>query len=135
MRCPECGKMAAYSVADSPESNLELETIAEENSVSVQVNGTVKVTLNSECCGSELKEFEFELSDCRVELTRAVVDPPCTCTEFEFKAEDVSAVEFQVKRKTQYGYELTAEVVCACGGTTGRADFLDSIAASCMDEI
>lgn len=59
MKCPSCNKFATYSTDQEPE--VELESTGNEDGV--EVHGTVHIVLLSECCGDELKESEFELSE------------------------------------------------------------------------
>jgi len=57
MICPSCNKFAAYDTSEDPDFDLE----AIVNGDSIEVTGTCRVVITSECCGDELREASFNI--------------------------------------------------------------------------
>lgn len=75
MKCPSCNKFAGYDTGTEPEVELE----STGDGAGVEVHGTVRIVLTSECCGDELKESTFEVSE--VFDGEAVLDAIMTAAE------------------------------------------------------
>jgi hypothetical protein len=60
MRCPDCNKFVSYDDTTEPEHNLE---INDNGDGSMQVTGDVKIVLTCAECGTELKEYTFEVDE------------------------------------------------------------------------
>lgn len=164
MKCPSCNKFATYDTSAEPEVDLEVDAQPSEDetgkaaqTVGASVTGTCRIVLTSECCGDELKEATFDISE-EFELERS---EGCECDLSEVTAED-SEVELTDRRNTEkvtiakrgpnkgqevrnpipsryqtqfYGASMTITVSCACGKTSESTGWSDFIQASSMDEM
>ena len=55
--CQSCNKFASYDESHEP----EMDSMEEPDIDSEQILGNVRVCLASECCGDEMKEYNFEV--------------------------------------------------------------------------
>lgn len=174
MLCPSCNKFCAFSTDNEPEADLNIEstlaTVADANSddkskeiddpdnAIASITGSVRIVLTSECCGDEMKESTFDISDLDVEITRA---EGCAC---DLTSLDVESSSSEITDRTAntkvtiakrgpnkgqqvikhipsryakrfYGCSVEIEVSCKCGKTTSSATFTDEVQASGMDEM
>lgn len=165
MKCPSCNRFAAYDTGEEPEVNVEVESellkmtgVGEDEKndpdrATAMVSGDCRIVLKAECCGEELKEANFEISDVELEIARA---EGCTCDLTDLSVEASGEIsdrnEMQSKRtkkdgtvvvkavpyryqKRFFGAQLTIEVSCECGKTTATEDWADEVQASSMDEL
>ena len=162
MLCPSCNKFAAYDTSAEPEIEVEVEIdpgdektddAADKDHVTAMVTGNARIFLTAECCGDELKEAQFEISQMDFELTRA---PECTCDLSDLSVDASGEVtdrsETQTKKtkkdgtvvvrnipyryqKRFYGVDAEITVSCSCGKTTATEHFTDEVQASGMDEL
>lgn len=157
MRCPSCNKFAAYDTSGEPEMNIDSDISQPDpeskDLVAVSVTGDVRIVLSAECCGDELKEYNFDISE-DMEIERA---EGCDCDLTDMNV-DVSSVELTERvqstetrqkkdgtvvtrslparaQKRFYGYSGQAEIKCACGKTKDTIELGDEVQASSMDEL
>jgi hypothetical protein len=171
MLCPSCNKFAAFSTDNEPEVEVEVDEVSlgtlddngepgkeDPDTATARVSGTCRIVLTSECCGDDMKESNFDISDVDIEVTRA---EGCTCDLTELEAEYDSAeitdrnesekvtiakrgpnkgkevrktIPYRYQKRF-YGASVDITVKCGCGKTSGEATWTDEIQASGMDEL
>lgn len=62
MRCPSCNKFATNDTSTEPEVQID-DNNQDPNTGELEVTGNVRIVLTSECCGDELSEFTFDISE------------------------------------------------------------------------
>jgi hypothetical protein len=164
--CPSCNKFAALDSSSEPEINVGVESEllvtdpdepSDVDKATARVNGDCRIVLTSECCGEEMKETTFEISDVDIDIARA---EGCNCDltalEVEASGEIVDRQETSEPKtykigpkkgqtvdvpipprfqKRFYGAELEITVSCACGKTMGTEQWKDECQASSMDDL
>jgi len=164
MVCPSCNKFPAYDTSTEPEveiNDCDAEPVKEEPTKAVAiVSGSVRIVLTSECCGEEMKEATFDISDLQVDIEKAV---DCTCENWlegiEAETDGAEIVDrsetskpFTYKtgpkkgqtvdkpipyryQKRFYGASVPIAINCACGKQVGGTTFEYEVQASGMDEL
>ena len=145
--CPSCNKFAALEMQEPEVNDLEISMFdAEEDATELSggVTYSVRICRNSECCGDEMKEGNF---DGEIDLTvEGHTGEDC---DLSVEEDGIEALEEGGGRyaKSYFGFELTGRVSCACGqdvkitecnATSFDADIFtitDKMAASEMDEL
>lgn len=140
MRCPDCNKFVPYDDSQEPEHNLDVDDTG-------HVTGDVRIVLPCGECGTELKEYSFDID------IQAEIDHKCEGEDPDYSVE-VSSVELTTQSDcginkrtgkpnkfnpryatTYYGFSLTGEVRCSCGKATIEFTAEDKVSASSMDEM
>lgn len=162
MKCPSCNKFAAQSADNEPEmDDLDLNVSydakkPEENGV--QITGSVRIVVSSECCGDELKEATFEVD---IDLTDDCKDHMGPGHDLSIRDQSASMLDEYESTKTKtlksgkvvtrhippryqthyYGVDVEVDVVCTCDEGKGEerfkahGAFSDKIPAGGMDEL
>lgn len=65
MRCPGCNKFPSFDTSNEPEVDLSVE----DSGGAVNVTGTVRIVLTSECCSEECKDATFDVEE---DITKAI---------------------------------------------------------------
>lgn len=140
-RCLSCNKFAALETQEPEESQLDVEGEAENlntetgvASTSFRITGDIRVVRNSECCGDEMKEANFEV-DVEGEIEHKEGCDPFEY-ELEVEMENGEATETGGARyaKNMVGFACDFEVKCSCGASE-TVHHEDSQAASYYDEL
>lgn len=163
MLCPSCNKFAAYETSAEPEIedlDITAQVDGETKDVTVDISGSARIVLTSECCGDELKEATFDI-DVSLDVEKA---SDCTCgdawmDDLEAEADGPELTDRQESSKPKtyktgpkkgqtiqvpipyryqrryFGVETRIAVNCGCGKEIGSVDFKDEIQASGMDEL
>jgi hypothetical protein len=77
MRCSSCNKFAANDTSNPPEVELNFEYSPD----SVEVQGTVRISLTSECCGEELSEYTFNVEEDVTDKIRLALEVAANAVE------------------------------------------------------
>lgn len=147
MRCPDCNKFVSYDADGDPEIDVE---VSEDG----QITGTVRIVNACGECGTELKEYTFDVDD------SSIVDDVATHHKDKFKhkgkdsdrsleisddggsrteetvTKDRHGKQIKLSRYMKHLYcaEATFTVTCACG-ETWEVGWSDNVQASGMDEL
>lgn len=133
VRCPDCNKFASYD-------GVEAETM-DESIDGVTFYSSVRVYLPCADCGTELKEYTFEVEqelihDC------TMVGPELQIASWDVNGSDRR--EFQDAKgrpinpryqKTFYGYEGSLKWECPECGFTDEVDLRDDAQASYFEQL
>jgi|SRR5581483_9271246 len=108
MRCPNCNKFPAFDIQE-PEEDLQVEA--------GHVTGTVRLVLDTQCCGDEAKETTFDVdvdlsSDIKDAFVAAGVESPdlddLSSDVFSFDVEaDGKEGDERMENKTRTGKPIT----------------------------
>jgi len=148
MRCPDCNKFASYD--DSTEPELDELNVNQDG----DVTSRVRVVLTHDECGTELKEYTFDLEvDAQVFTNTAGDTFDLESHQGEghgIEVESDGDIELTSRTETVnartgrpvnpryartfYGYRVGISLNCACG-SSWHAEAEDEIAASQMDEM
>lgn len=141
-RCPDCSKFVSLEIQEPEVSSLE---IAEDGNI----NADVRVYLTCADCGTEMKEYTFNIDEIPDEVFSHIEEHNEAGEEYSLEIEEngVDMVdEMQTHdrhgnpiknyryQKHYYGFELTALVTCSCGEEI-EVSFTDKEQASAFDEL
>lgn len=142
--CPSCNKFCGLELQDPELNGYEVEKKGEgEIGAILNIQGSIRIVRNSECCGEEIKEGNFDFDD-----EFEVDGHKGEGHEFEIDEGDLEPIEEGGSRykKSYYGVTWMPEITCSCGqevklplkeGETEPApiEFSDKMAASEMDDL
>ncbi len=151
--CQSCNKFASYDESHEP----ELDSMEEPDIESEQIIGNIRVCLASECCGDEMKEYNFEVEhDIASEVAafrkeHKLSDDIPIEGELSLETEMTSRQETKDRNgkpiknarymKTFYGFSASGTMtLCAEKGkkqveTEIEIAFDDDVQASCFEEL
>lgn len=135
MRCQSCNKFAAPNFDEPEVNNLDMD-------LDGTVTYDVRLVLTSECCGDEMKSYNFDgsepLPEEIIKKHTGVIEGTEDEHELECTEGDAEGTEEMVKRKHYYGFNLNYTVRCSCQKDSDpdlfEGSFDDKIASSAMEE-
>jgi len=139
MRCPDCNKFAGVQ-EDDPEVNSTDETFEYADGVLTLalVEAEVRIRNTSECCGAEMKEAEFNLSE-EIPLEKFEGHERKELHALEVEWDDGGRTSRSTGRgrgaRTFYGAEVSVTITCSCQGFSYTHTLSEDIQASHMDEL
>ncbi len=140
MRCPDCNKFTSFDTEAEPE-------VVSEDVDGTEVMVEVRRVLNCADCGTELKEYTFELSEdfsdrieveegeeeCDHEWSLEVSASPTTSVvDKDKKGRQIKNARYM---KTMYGVEVTCDITCDKCKKEVRVEFKDEAQASSFEEL
>lgn len=133
-KCMSCGKLCALETQE-PEVELDLS--------GTSVVGTVRIARNSECCGDEVKEANFDVDDDIADHLKDHLDADGGELEghdLEIDEGDVELTERTEGKgrglRTFYGFKLHYSVNCSCKEeAVYEGNVEDEMQASSFDEL
>ena len=157
MRCPSCNKFPSFDIGDPEMDDLEFE-MSDGN-----VRGSVRLVLNTACCGDEAKETTFDIEIDLLEDIEDAFAAAGVTTDWDDIVDSIKgeicdeSVEGFDRYETQtpsgkpvpsryqkhfYGIELTFSVKCTYTPAEGdpvevsvEHSYKDEVQASSMEEI
>lgn len=110
MQCPGCNHFASNELGD-PEVNLEVT----EDKGFVTVTADVLLSMNSECCGEQLKEGQMFIAQ-EIRENPAIKEHLQGAPEHIFEVEflEDSCSEFGSRRKRHIAVDISYELTCSC---------------------
>lgn len=137
MKCPSCSKFAALEMQEPEVNSVEIDI------ESKTITADVRIVRNSECCGDEMKSYDFtteaDVTEEIAEQMKKIIDnadPDSEAADFEVEEAGLETLEEGGGRyaKSYFGYTLTVKVMCN-GNSLGEMEVTDKCAASEMDEL
>lgn len=140
MRCPDCNKFASFDTEVDPE-------FVSESAEGTEVTVEVRRVLSCADCGTELKEYTFELSEdfsgqveveegeeeCDHEWSIDVsVSPTVNVVDKDKNGRQIKNARYM---KTMYGVEVTCDLECDKCKNEVRVEFNDEAQASSFEEL
>jgi hypothetical protein len=131
MRCPQCNRWPQLEQLD-PDSSVDLNGDS--------ITGDVRIILACAECGTEIKDAEFNV-DIDVSEVMARHDCPNEDVGTGWFADVIVENTSRQhppnarRRKTFYGFDLTATLKCNCGEVEETFEESDEVQASHMNEL
>lgn len=145
--CPSCNKFCSLEMQEPESNDIDLSDNREDADDEIEITYSIRIVRNSECCGDEIKEANFDGSISVKVEGHYGDDHTLSLNEDSLESDETGGGRY---KKSYYGFTAEVSIECSCGEDVavlecsgdGSADweenrisFSDNIAASEMDDL